>query len=149
MVSLHLLEDVLGWVAVLIGSIVMSLTDFPILDPVLSLLIAGYILFNVFRNLRESLNIILQSIPPNIDTDGLERKLLNIPHVIKVHDMHTWTMDGSYHVMTLHLVMNQSVDLNEATNVKAQARAVLKAGNIDHVTIELESNDEHCDLAGC
>ncbi|MEO9802399.1 MAG: cation diffusion facilitator family transporter [Reichenbachiella sp.] len=148
-VSLHLLEDVLGWVAVLIGSIVMSLTDFPILDPILSLLIAGYILFNVFRNLKTSLKIILQSIPPEIDTIELEKQLKKIQNINQVHDMHTWTMDGNYHVMTLHLVLAKGVDLVAGAEIKAQARAILKAGDIDHVTIELESPEEHCDLEDC
>ncbi|SMD32213.1 cobalt-zinc-cadmium efflux system protein [Reichenbachiella faecimaris] len=148
-VSLHLLEDVLGWVAVLIGSVVMSLTDFPILDPLLSLMIAGYILFNVFSNLKNSLKIILQSIPPDVNTSELENKLCQIAHVAKVHDMHTWTMDGDYHVMTIHLVLDQDVDLNTGAKIKIQAREILKAGEIDHVTIELESPNEHCHLEEC
>lgn len=148
-ISLHLLEDVLGWVAVLIGSIVMSLTDFPILDPILSLLIAGYILFNVFRNLKESLKIILQSIPPEVDTIELKEQLIKIQHVARVHDMHAWTMDGDYHVMTLHLVLDGDVDLATGAKIKSEARKVLKAGEVDHVTIELETPDENCDLEDC
>ncbi|WP_420580697.1 cation diffusion facilitator family transporter [Reichenbachiella sp.] len=148
-VSLHLLEDVLGWVAVLIGSIVMSLTDFPILDPILSLMIAGYILFNVFRNLKNSLRIILQSIPPDVNTKDLENQLQAIEHVTKVHDMHTWTMDGEYHIMTVHLVLDKDVDLDTGAAIKAKSRQILKAGEIDHVTIELESPNEHCDLEEC
>ncbi|MDW3210157.1 MAG: cation diffusion facilitator family transporter [Reichenbachiella sp.] len=148
-VSLHLLEDVLGWVAVLIGSIVMNFFDVPILDPLLSLLIAGYILVNVFRNLKNSTKIILQSIPPDVNTSALEEELKQIHHVAKVHDMHTWTMDGDYHVMTVHLVLDQDVDLDTGAIIKSKARDILKAGEIDHVTIELESPEEHCDLEEC
>lgn len=148
-VSLHLLEDVLGWVAVLIGSIVMSLTDVPILDPVLSLMIAGYILFNVFRNLKASLKIILQSIPPEVDTDALKTQLQQIAHVDQVHDMHTWTMDGEYHVMTLHLVLDEDVDLDTGATIKTEARRILTAAEIDHVTIELESPSEDCEMEDC
>ncbi|WP_456462711.1 cation diffusion facilitator family transporter [Reichenbachiella sp.] len=148
-VSLHLLEDVLGWVAVLIGSIVMNFFDVPILDPLLSLLIAGYILVNVFRNLKNSTKIILQSIPPDVNTSALEEELKQIHHVAKVHDMHTWTMDGDYHVMTVHLVLDQDVDLDTGAIIKSKAREILKAGEIDHVTIELESHKEHCDLEEC
>ncbi|MEO9964465.1 MAG: cation diffusion facilitator family transporter [Reichenbachiella sp.] len=148
-VSLHLLEDVMGWVAVLIGSLIMRVTDFPIIDPILSMLIAGYILFNVFRNLKDSLKIILQSIPPEVDTQSLENKLLKIESVTKVHDMHTWSMDGNYHIMTLHLVLDRSVDLERGSEIKAQARNILRAGEINHVTIELETPDEHCELEDC
>ena len=62
-VSLHMIEDVLGWVAVLIASIIMQFWDIPILDPILSLLIALFILYNVFKNGRESVRIILQGTP--------------------------------------------------------------------------------------
>lgn len=148
-ISLHLLEDVLGWVAVLIGSIVMNFFNIPILDPILSLIIAGYILFNVFSNLKNSIKIILQSIPPDVNTVDLENQLQKIEHVEKVHDMHTWTMDGDYHVMTVHLVLDEDVDLDTGAIIKSKARDILKAGEIDHVTIELESPDEHCDLEEC
>ena len=104
-VSLHLLEDVLGWTAVLIASIVMQFWDIPVLDPILSLLIAGYVLFNVFRNIKESFKIILQGVPEKISADKLNKFLLSLGGVVDVHDCHVWTMDGEYHIATIHITI--------------------------------------------
>lgn len=93
-VSLHLLEDVLGWVAVLIASIVMQFWDVPILDPMLPLLIALFILFNVYKNIKETLRIILQVIPKEISIDTIREKLKNMPEIQEVHDCHVWSLDG-------------------------------------------------------
>jgi cobalt-zinc-cadmium efflux system protein len=148
-VSLHMMEDVLGWIAVFIGSVIMYFVHLPILDPILSILITGFILFNAFKNLGFSLKIILQSIPSNVNLDKLKSELLQIDNVIGVHDMHSWSMDGEYHVMTVHLVLNKNTKLKEGEKIKSQARAILKTGEIEHATIELESMDAHCNLHDC
>lgn len=145
-VSLHLLEDVLGWVAVLIGSIVMSFYDLPILDPILSLLIAAYILFNVFKNLLTSFKIILQGTPPDLNLDHIREQLLSIPEVSDIHDLHTWSMDGDYHILTVHLVLQAEHDFEKRKEIKCQARELLQKETIDHATIELELVGE-CDTS--
>jgi cobalt-zinc-cadmium efflux system protein len=71
-VSLHFMEDVLGWVAVLIGSLVMMFTELPIIDPILSILISAFILFNVFRNLRVVFRILLQGVPENVNIEEIK-----------------------------------------------------------------------------
>ena len=99
-VMLHLMEDALGWVAVLIGSIVMLFADIPIIDPILSLGIALYILWNAFKNLRKVLHIFLQGTPRNVDLEEVKKDLLKLEHVQDIHDTHVWTMDGSYNILT-------------------------------------------------
>ncbi|MGL1887069.1 MAG: cation diffusion facilitator family transporter [Reichenbachiella sp.] len=141
-VSLHLLEDVLGWIAILIGSIVMNFYNVPVLDPILSMFIAGYILFNVFKNLKLSFNIILQSTPQDLDQDTIESQLLKIPHVIEVHDMHSWSMDGEFHILTVHLVLEKEDDFPQRIQIKSSARSILAKHNITHATIELELKNE-------
>jgi cobalt-zinc-cadmium efflux system protein len=143
-VSLHLMEDVLGWIAVLIGSIAMSLWNIPILDPILSMMIAAYILFNVFRNLGTNIKIMLQGIPEDVNLKKLEEKLLDISGVKSIHDMHTWSMDGEYHVMTVHLVLTDDNIFKDSVLIKEQARKIIQKGTVNHVTIELEGPDEHC-----
>lgn len=71
-VMLHLLEDVFGWAAVLVVGVTMLFVDLPILDPILSIVITLYILWNVFKNLRETTSIFLQAIPSNIEIKQLE-----------------------------------------------------------------------------
>jgi len=148
-VSLHLLEDVLGWVAVLIASIVMLFIEIPILDPILSLFIAAFILFNVFKNLKESFKIILQANPLDLNETRIKDSLSKIEGVCDAHDMHSWTMDGSYHVMTIHLVVRDNIPINLYSKIKTDARKILKAQKFNHITIEVESESEVCELIDC
>lgn len=144
-VSLHLLEDVLGWVAVLIGSIIMYFFDFPIIDPILSVLISVFILYNVIRNLNQSVNIIMQGKPANIDLKHIEAQMVSLPQIDSAHDLHIWSMDGNYNVLTAHLVIDNNLNLLELKDLKTQIKRTLKGLNIHHATIEFESLDEVCE----
>lgn len=146
-VSLHLLEDVLGWVAVLIGSLVMMFWDLPIIDPILSLLIAVYIIYNAFRNLKKSTLIILQAKPNEVNIEQIHKTLLSIPEITDVHDCHVWSMDGAYNVLSAHLVIEKEISMTEMANIKSKAKSLLKKERIDHATFEFEGKGEHCE--GC
>ncbi len=148
-VSLHLLEDVLGWVAVLLGSIVMIYFDAPFIDPLLSVLISAYILINVYKNLKQSLTIILQGIPKGLSIEQLKERLKDLKEVIDIHDCHSWAMDGEYNVLTIHLVLNRDYPLSHLAEIKQKARALIKDESIEHITIEFENEEEHCELVEC
>lgn len=148
-VSLHLLEDVLGWVAVLIGSVVMMYFDAPFIDPLLSVFISLYVLYNVYKNLRKSMLIILQGIPEEVSIQGIREKLKSIQAITDVHDCHVWSMDGNYNVLTIHLVLDMDYQLSEQVALKQQIKQLLKTESINHVTIEFENQDEHCELVDC
>lgn len=142
---LHLLEDVLGWAAVLIGGIVIHFTAWAIVDPLLSIAISAYILINAIGTLRRGTGILMQEIPSSIDLQAIRTRLMAIPHVIDLHDQHTWTLDGSFVVHTVHVVV-EDVDHRAALDIKCKARDELMALGIHHATIELEWADEHCGL---
>ena len=148
-VSLHLLEDVLGWVAVLIGSIVMMYADAPFIDPLLSVIISLYVLINVYKNLKKSLLVILQGIPNELSIDEIREKLIRIKAITSVHDCHAWSMDGQYNVLTIHSVLDKDYKLSEQAAIKGQIRKVLKSESIDHITIEFENQEENCELEDC
>lgn len=148
-VSLHLLEDVLGWVAVLIGSVIMMYADAPFIDPLLSVFISIYVLYNVYKNLKKSMRIILQGIPEDVSIEHIREKLKRIPSITNVHDCHVWSMDGNYNVLTIHLVLDKDYQLSEQVALKQKVRKVLKGESVNHITIELENQDEHCELADC
>lgn len=148
-VSLHLLEDVLGWVAVLIGSIVMMFFNAPIIDPLLSVLISVYILINVYKNLKKSLTIILQGTPKGLSVEQLRERLKVLKEVTDIHDCHSWTMDGEYNVLTIHLVLDQDYPLSKLAEIKQKAKSLIKDESIEHITIEFESEEEHCELEEC
>ncbi len=148
-VSLHLLEDVLGWVAVLAGSIVMHFYQLPIIDPLLSVLIACYIIYNVYSNLKESFKIILQANPPSVNEKQLANEIKQIADVADVHDMHSWSMDGSYHVMTIHVVLKKHTEASRHTAIKTEVRKIMSDHRVNHVTIEIDTCAENCELENC
>ena len=145
-IALHLLEDVLGWAAVLVGSVVMLYFDLPWIDPLLSVLIAAFILINVFKNLRRSVVIILQARPQGIDLAMLREKLTGIEEIRSVKDCQLWSMDGEYHVLSTSLALNGDYSLEEMAAVKAKVKEMIDP-HIKHVTIELLGPHEEC--KGC
>ncbi|MDR2287438.1 MAG: cation diffusion facilitator family transporter [Prevotellaceae bacterium] len=146
-VALHLLEDVLGWTAVLVASVVMMFVKIPALDPILSLGIACYILFNIYNNLRDTLRVILQGTPENIDGDEIERALLSVEGIESVHDLHLWTMDGEFNISSVHIVVGKNRDNRSITEIKNQAKQIMKQYNIQHSTVETEQSEENCEYS--
>jgi cobalt-zinc-cadmium efflux system protein len=146
-VTLHLMEDVLGWAAILVGSVLMYFFDLPFIDPLLSVLISIYILVHVVGSIRQSLKIILQGTPDNIDMTHIRQRLLAHPFVSTIHDVHVWTTDGNYHVMTLHVVLDAATA--DTVQVKDELRQLLKEENIEHATIEFENPGESCCYEQC
>jgi cobalt-zinc-cadmium efflux system protein len=139
-VFLHIMEDVLGWIGVLVISIVMIFANLPILDPILSISITIWVLYNVYKNLKATFNILLQAFPKNVDVKKLTKEIEAIDNVISIHDLHIWTQDGNSHVMTLHIVAEKNYE-----TIKLKVREMVKAYNIDHVTIELEDKYSSCE----
>ncbi len=145
-VRLHLMEDVLGWVAVLIGSILIYFFNWTIIDPLLSIGITGYVLFNIYGNLKGVFRVILQGTPETCDPKEIIPELVKIPDVLDIHDVHLWTMDGEFNVMTIHAVIKK--DANRA-EVKSEIRHKLQHMEVGHVTIEIEFEDEACGMENC
>lgn len=144
-VYLHLLEDVLGWVAVMIGAIIMYFFDVPIIDPILSVLISIYMLYNVIKNLRKTLKVLLQAVPIDVDIKEVEAYLKSHELIVDYHDLHVWSMDGTYNILTVHIILSDELqkDINPKNEIK---RGLVKLG-IEHPTIEIhEIGDEDCDL---
>lgn len=150
-VMLHLLEDVLGWIAVLIASIIMQFWDVPILDPILSILIAGFVLFNVYRNISESLRILLQGTPKEISVKLIEKELLSFPEIVNIHDCHIWSMDGEYNILTVHIVLNNlDITLTSTNELKKKIRKILHDQfHLEHVTLEFELKEDKCKYYDC
>jgi len=137
-VSLHFLEDVLGWVAVLIGAIIMNFAEVPILDPILSIGIALFILFNVYKNIRSVLKIILQAVPENLSETEIKKQIAEFTEITEIHDIHSWSMDGIYNVVTFHALINENKNQSELEQLKAKIKNKLLQNNISHITIEFE-----------
>lgn len=146
-VSWHLLEDVLGWVAVLVVAIILKFEDIHYLDPVLSLLITTYILWNVIKRLKETLFIFLQGVPKDLNLDEIRDKLLEIPKVASMHHTHIWSLEGEHHVFTAHLKLQYISNFHEIVSIKKDIKNILKEYSFEHYTIETELDNETCELA--
>lgn len=143
-VNLHMLEDVLGWIVVLIGSILMKFTDITYIDSVLSILVAVFIFINAFRNLLQIIDLFLEKTPTNIDIDEIKEHLLEIEGVRDVHHVHVRSIDGYSNLATLHVIVEEY-----SHKIKERIKDELKEHNICHSTIELELKDEECDDEEC
>jgi cobalt-zinc-cadmium efflux system protein len=148
-VGWHLLEDVLGWVGVLLISVVMLFNELPILDPLFSIVFTLYILWNVFKNLKQTLMIFLQSTPGDIEIEKIEKKIGGLLDVRGVHDTHVWTMDGEYHILTAHIVVESGLPKEKVVLLKQQIREVVHRFDIEHATLEIEREGEDCILKDC
>lgn len=142
--SWHLLEDTLGWIAVLIGSIVMMNTDFYRIDPLLAIGIALFVLWNVVRNLYYVGHVFLQGSPHGFDPVEFDKQLLAIPGVTSSHHTHTWSLDGERHVFSTHVVMHAGSDRSEIVAAKKAVHELLRSQHFAHVTIEVELVGEPC-----
>lgn len=142
--SWHLIEDVLGWAAVLVTSIVIYFWQLYILDPILSLCITAFVLYNVFKRLKQTVYVFLQGAPLNIDLVLLKQQISNIPLVKSIHHTHLWTLDEESQVFTIHVVIQQVSGLHEVIRVKNQVKELLHKAGIAHATIDIELEDESC-----
>ena len=140
----HLLEDVLGWVAVFIVSIVLMFKPWAILDPILSIGFTLFILFNVIRNLKQTLMLFLQATPDKAQLERIRDDLLSNEHVSDLHHFHIWSLDGERNVMTVHLVLVGDVSTEHIQTLKNDVQRSLKKYNFEHTTVEFEFADEQC-----
>lgn len=148
-VRLHLLEDVLGWVAVIIGSVIIYFTGFTWIDPLLSLGISVFILYNAVLNLSSFSRIFLQGMPSGLVEDDLKKELAAIPGVESLHDLHIWSMDGTYNIMSVHLVVKEEHGRESVSRIRGEARVVARKFGINHDTIEIGYCSDDCEFVDC
>ena len=142
-VNLHMLEDVLGWIVVLIGAIIMNFTDIKILDSIMSIGVAIFILIHSLENLKDVVDLFLEKTPKDVDIEELRSHLLNIKDVIDIHHIHVWSIDGFNNYATMHIVSKAK----DISSVKKKIREELSEHNICHAILETE--DEACDDVEC
>ena len=143
-VNLHMLEDVLGWLVVLVGAVVMRFTDISIIDPILSICVAIFIFINAIKNLKEVLDLFLEKIPKSINVDEIKEHILHIDGVKDVHHIHIRSIDGHHNYATMHIVTD-----GDSHKIKHKVREELSEHGIVHATLELEGENEHCHEENC
>jgi len=143
-IALHLLEDVLGWLSVLVVSVVLLFVNAPILDPLLAIVITLYILTGVVKNLRAMVPVFLQAVPSELSLDKVVADIQKTGHVHGVHHAHLWSLDGQRTVFTAHLEIDCDVNPAEYASIKEEIRKLVARHGIYHSTVEFEYPGEVC-----
>lgn len=143
-VNLHMLEDVLGWIVVLAGAVVMRFTDIKIIDPILSICVSVFVLISAIKNLHEALALFLEKAPEGLSIEEIKEHICEIEGVEDVHHIHLWSMDGASNYATMHVVTS-----GDTVCIKKLIRSELKEHNIHHVTLETEAPYENCEEINC
>ena len=138
--TLHLLEDVLGWVAVLIGAILIHFFKWAWLDPLLACLISLFILWNVVKGLNGTIRIFLQYIPESVDLPKIQEEIEGMNGVKTLMDFHAWSLDGAAHVLSCSIILASPQE--DPKKVKGLIRDFLKDKGFQHITIEVKEDDE-------
>lgn len=142
MIRWHLLEDTAGWAAVLLGAVIMHFTAWYWIDATLAIAIAVWILVGVGRSLWATLQLLLQKVPPEFNLNEIEQKISEVVGVKDVHDLHLWSLDGSRHVLSMHVIRESSqVKLSD---LKVNIREKISSFGEIHSTIEVEDPEEDC-----
>ena len=136
---LHVVGDALSSVGVLVGAGVMAFTGWHWVDPLISIGISGVVVVGGWRVLREAVDVLLETVPPHVDVDGVERALACIPRVTSVHDLHIWTVGSGMVALSAHLVVDEPSACENDTILVAAKRALVERFGIDHSTLQIES----------
>jgi cobalt-zinc-cadmium efflux system protein len=148
--SWHLLEDVIGWIVILVGSAAIQLWGLYIIDPALTIGLTLYILYNALNSVMEAMNILLEGVPKHIDLDKVRSELTAVQGIQAIHDLHIWSLDGDIDIFTGHIVAERGLLLNP-DSTRRTIKKILAQNHIEHSTIELESEDfcsgRECQLA--
>ena len=137
-VTWHFVEDVLGWIAVLIAAIVMRVSKIHIIDPILSILITLYVLWNVGKRLKETLVILLQGVPEGLTVELLESDISEISGVMGIHHTHVWTQDGEHHVLSTHVLCDPNFTICQCAELRTRVKSRFAELGVPHATIEME-----------
>ena len=135
--SLHFLEDTLGWIAVILMAIILRFTDWYILDPLLSLVISFFILSKAIPRFWSALKIFLDAVPEGLNSEKLEQDLLSLENVKSINQLSIWSMDGLENNVIVHLCLE---DLTRMEECKEAIRSQLRQNGVHNITIEVDSS---------
>lgn len=148
-INLHLLEDVLSWCVVLIGSLFMLIFNTSIIDPIMSLLVVVFIMYNVIKNFIGVFNIFMEKAPKSFDTDSFKNTLLKHPEIKDIHHIHAHTLNGEDVVVSLHAVVDKNAETKDVVKVKNLIHLDSEKYKISHLTIQIDYGKNDCEDLVC
>ena len=143
-ITLHLLEDVLWWAAVLIWAILIYFFQRNFIDSILSILICIFILFNACMLMKWIIDIFMEKTPEWISYEKLIKQIKKIEWIQDAHHMHVWTLNWEKNYLTIHAMIDKKLKTKDIINLKKEMKKILKKEWIDHSVIEFEREDENC-----
>ncbi|MFP5518991.1 MAG: cation diffusion facilitator family transporter [Bdellovibrionia bacterium] len=144
MLMWHMLEDLAGWVLVLVGGIAIKFTDIPEIDAGLAVILSLWIVYNVFRNLKSAASVFLMAAPHSGAIKEAEEIIRANEMVKDVHHLHLWSLDGQKHILTAHLVVDSNSDWQSMEKVKNEIKLNLLKLGITEATFEFEALGSVC-----
>lgn len=141
MIMFHLIEDVLGWCAVLIVSVILIFKPWYYLDSVLSILIACVIIRGVIKNLSKVSKIFMQTFPDHINREELIKRLSSLENVLNVHFIQGWSIDDSHFNLTLHVKVPSDLRMQDVDVLRSKIEAILKDNDVLYATVQFEGSD--------
>jgi len=148
-ISLHLLEDVFGWVILLVGAILIHYFDIRFLDAALSLFFSLFIMTHVVKHLKVILEVLLEKAPKGYNISEIISNLSQEEHVRNIHHVHLWSIEGNVPIITFHARISHKVDTVEAAKTTQRLKDRLKEIGIVHSTIQIEFFDNQCEDPSC
>ena len=139
-VSLHMLEDVLGWVAVLIGSALIYAFKWYFIDGILSLCIAAFLIIHSVINIKDVFAILLEKTPKDFDVQAYKDGLYSIDGVQDVHHLHIWSLDGERVMASLHVRLYENADMTAYARVKKEVEELSENMGVGHLTVQIDVN---------
>ncbi len=143
-ISLHLLEDVVGWFVLVIGALLMYFFEILFLDAILSIGFTIFILVHVYRHLKTIIAVLMERAPEEPPIEIVRKKLMETGLVEDVHHLHYWTLEGDKLLVTCHVVVPDATDKKGLVVIQKQLHLALKEIGIDHATFEFEFASEPC-----
>lgn len=140
--SLHFFHDMLTWAAVLVGDVVIQLTGFYRLDPLLSLLITVFVLVHVVRHIQEIAAVFLEKTPPGVLPEEVKAALEEVAGVQQVQQLRVWSLDGHHGAMTARVALCAGVSPAAFEEIKQQIRGIAAERGLEHTVIEPEWAEE-------
>ena len=138
--TLHFLEDILGWLAVILVACVLYVTDWYFLDPLLSLLISSFILWKAIPRFWSTLKIFLDAVPEGVETAELEKELAALANVKSVNQLSIWSMDGLENDAIVHICIE---DWEQMMKTKEAVRHLLRDRGVHNITIEVDASQSN------
>ena len=146
---LHMLGDALGSAAIMTGAIAIHFTGWLWIDPALSMLIAGLIVWSGWGIVRDSLNVLLEGVPKGLDAKRIATSIKDIDGVLDVHDIHIWTLGAQAHALSAHVLIEDMPPSESGVILQRVNQMLCDRFKLHHTTVQFEHVNCHVQVQGC